>query len=340
MMEEAPEKASAWTVMICTLFMALVTGLGSIPFYFTDRLSKFWEGVSQSSAVGVMIAASYSLIQESEGFNNTWLVVGIFLGMVFIDRSQKFLHKYEDKMEFSGLKGMDAKKIVLFLGIMTLHAVGEGCGVGVSYAGPGGFPKGLLVTIAIGLHNIPEGLAVATVLASKKVPRRELTLWTITTAMPQPLLAVPAYVFVQFFSALFPFFAGFAAGCMIWISFAEIIPDALENISPTTLATSTTTSTFLFKAMQYVLEAAATEEDFFGQLRLLGAKALPLVLFLMIAAVCYQLFSSFYASKRLGRAGHQALLKLMDQNPDQNFAELSSSGWSPSKRKGKQEANV
>ena len=176
------------------------------------------------------------------------------LGMVFIDRSQKFLHKYEDKMEFSGLKGMDAKKIVLFLGIMTLHAVGEGCGVGVSYAGPHGFPKGLVITLAIALHNIPEGLAVATVLASKKVPRRELTLWTITTAMPQPLLAVPAYVFVQFFSALFPFFAGFAAGCMIWISFAEIVPDALENISPTTLATGCTATTCLFKAMQYTVD--------------------------------------------------------------------------------------
>jgi len=323
-MEVAPEKASPWTVMLCTLFMALVTGLGSIPFYFTDRLSKFWEGVSQSTAVGVMIAASYSLIQESEGFNNTWLVVGIFLGMVFIDRSQKFLHKYEDQMQFSGLKGMDAKKIVLFLGIMTLHAVGEGCGVGVSYAGPGGFPKGLLVTIAIGLHNIPEGLAVATVLASKKVPRRELTLWTITTAMPQPLLAVPAYIFVQFFSALFPFFAGFAAGCMIWISFAEIIPDALENISPTTLATGTTTSTFLFKGMQYVLEAAATEEDFLTHLKLVLHKAMPLIFFLSIATLCYQVFRIYVGKRRenLNTLGYEASSRVDQSAPRRKEANV------------------
>merc|ERR1719236_85041 len=125
---------------------------------------------------------------------------------------------------------------------MTLHAVGEGCGVGVSFGGPTGFPKGLL-------------LAVATVLASKNVGKKELTLWTIATALPQALVAVPAYMFVQVFSSLFPFFAGFAAGCMIWISFAEIIPDALENVSPSTLATATTTSTFAFKATQYSLDA-------------------------------------------------------------------------------------
>ena len=133
--------------------------------------------------------------------------------------------------------------------------------MGVSFAGPSGFPKGLLVTLAIGLHNIPEGLATATILASKSVRPREVTLWTILTALPQPLLAVPAYMFVQVFSALFPFFAGFAAGCMIWISFAEIIPDALENISPTTLATATTTTTFGYKAMQYLLETLLVVEE-------------------------------------------------------------------------------
>ena len=137
---------------------------------------------------------------------------------------------------------------------MTLHAVGEGCGVGVSYAGPQGFPKGLLITMAIGIHNIPEGLATATILASKNVGKRDMVLWTIFTALPQTLLAVPAYMFVQVFHSLFPFFAGFAAGCMIWISFAEIIPDALENVSPSTMATTTTTTTFAFKAMQYALD--------------------------------------------------------------------------------------
>ena len=84
-------KTSAWTVLWLTLFMALATGLGSVPFYFTSRLDKRSEGVCQSMAVGVMIAASYSLIQESEGLNNVWLVLGIAFGMVFIQKGHKNL---------------------------------------------------------------------------------------------------------------------------------------------------------------------------------------------------------------------------------------------------------
>ena len=33
------------------------------------------------------------------------------------------------------LKGADATKVVLVIGIMTLHSFGEGSGVGVSFAG-------------------------------------------------------------------------------------------------------------------------------------------------------------------------------------------------------------
>lgn len=51
--------------------------------------------------------------------------------------------------------------------IMTIHAFGEGSGVGVSFSGQRGRTKGTLVTLAIGIHNIPEGLAVAMVLASR-----------------------------------------------------------------------------------------------------------------------------------------------------------------------------
>ena len=128
---------------------------------------------------------------------------------------------------------------------------------------------------------------MATVLASKGIKGGELTMWTIVTAIPQPLLAVTAYAFVQVFFSLFPFFAGFAAGCMIWISFAEIIPDALENVSPTTLATATTTSTFAFKALQHTFDAAMDKEE---RARLgLGLEGLRALVFVAAALACYHL---------------------------------------------------
>lgn len=141
---------------------------------------------------------------------------------------------------FEELKGAEARKIILFLAVMAAHAVGEGSGVGVSFAGQRGWAQGTLVTLAIGLHNIPEGLAVATVMSAKGASPTRVLAWTVMTAMPQALVAVPSFMFVEAFTALLPLAMGFAAGCMMWIVFAELLPDALESLASSTVATTAT----------------------------------------------------------------------------------------------------
>lgn len=89
--------------------------------------------------------------------------------------------------------------------------------------------QGVLVTLAIGLHNVPEGLATATVLVAKGIPASHAFWWTLATSLPQPLLALPSFVFVDAFSSLLPLALGFAAGCMVWMVFAELLPDALAD---------------------------------------------------------------------------------------------------------------
>lgn len=83
------------------------------------------------------------------------------------------------------IKGADAAKVILVVGIMTLHSFGEGAGVGVSFAGSKGLSQGILVTLAIAVHNIPEGLAVSMVLASRGVSPQNAMLWSILTSLPQ-----------------------------------------------------------------------------------------------------------------------------------------------------------
>ena len=66
-----------------------------------------------------------------------------------------------------GLQGIDAKKAMLFVGVMTVHSFAEGVGMGMSFGG--GQSLGLCVCIAIAIHNIPEGIAVCLVLIPKGV---------------------------------------------------------------------------------------------------------------------------------------------------------------------------
>ena len=63
-----------------------------------------------------------------------------FAGAVFIQLIQAQLDKFGD-VKFESLSGASARKIVLVIGIMSAHALGEGCGVGVSFCGTRGWAQ-------------------------------------------------------------------------------------------------------------------------------------------------------------------------------------------------------
>ena len=216
-----------WTILIASGLTAVVTGLGVVPFFFFKDFSRWWLSIFQSVAAGLMLGACYNLIQEGGNLDPLRTIIGIVAGLLLIVAADHVItHRGED-LDVANLAGADARKALLVLGIMTAHSFAEGIGVGVSFGG--GEKLGLFITAAIAIHNIPEGLAVALVMVPKGTRPGRAALWSIFSSLPQPLMAVPAFLFVLFFKPWLPVGLGLAAGAMIWMVFAELIPDAYEG---------------------------------------------------------------------------------------------------------------
>jgi hypothetical protein len=131
----SPErKVNASDVFWMTLVMAAACGLGAVPFFFIEKLSKVWAAMANAVACGVMLAASFDLLHEAEGYGSVPLILGLVVGCLFIKFMQDWLHGYED-IKFEGFSGANAQKITLFVGIMAAHAIGEGSGVGALSSG-------------------------------------------------------------------------------------------------------------------------------------------------------------------------------------------------------------
>lgn len=230
---------------------AVATGAGALPFFFFRDLTRRWLGISNAVASGLMLAASFGLIYEGNEMDLWMTFWGIIVGLLFIILSQKLLDRYNHKVTLKDLDSADSSKILLIIGIMTLHSFTEGVSVGVSFSGS--LDLGIFITTAIAVHNIPEGLAISLVMIPRGSSPWKAVGWSIFSSIPQPLMAVPAFLFVEIFSKYLPMGLGFAAGAMIWMVFAELIPDALEDSSTSTVATTVTISVALMLVFQTLI---------------------------------------------------------------------------------------
>jgi ZIP family zinc transporter len=239
------------TVFLVALGTALATGLGAIPLLFARTSGPRALGIANAVASGVMAGASVSLVLEAFDRSISRTVLGVVAGVLFIVVVSRYLHAPHHAHDFGVLSGEDAAKGILIVAVMTVHSVAEGVGVGAAFGG--GETLGLLIAIAIAVHNVPEGLAISLVLVPRGTSVRAAAGWSIFSSLPQPLLAVPAFLFVEAFEGVLPAALGFAAGAMAWMVARELLPDALGQASSRVVAVTGVASFFAMLAFQALL---------------------------------------------------------------------------------------
>jgi ZIP family zinc transporter len=186
-----------------------------------------------------------SINNNINNFNAEKVFMGFLLGGVFIWQSKMRLDADPTaSYHLLQLEGRDAKKVLLIMAVMTLHSMTEGIGIGVSFYNAS---LGSFISATLAVHNIPEGVAIAVVMLPRGVSKLDTFLWCVASSIPQPLMAVPSYLFVEAFKPIVSVGLGFAAGAMLWVAVFELLPDASEefNSPGLTLAIASISATLL-----------------------------------------------------------------------------------------------
>jgi Predicted divalent heavy-metal cations transporter len=113
---------------------------------------------------------------------------------------------------------------------IALHNIPEGMVMGSSFAAnPNDIlaGSGIIIAIVIGLHNIPEGMAVAVPLISGGMNKPKAVFITALSGLPTTLGAIIGY----FLGLLSPIWLAislsFAAGAMLYVVFGELLPESI-----------------------------------------------------------------------------------------------------------------
>ena len=229
--------------LYATLFTWGLTAAGAaLVFFFKGMNRAVLDGMLGFTG-GVMVAASFwSLLapgiemSPGEGFVKVIpAAVGFALGAIFLYGLDKILpHLHINFKESEGIKTPWHRTTLLTLAI-TLHNIPEGLAVGVLFGGvAAGFDGATIggavaLALGIGLQNFPEGFAVAMPLRRQGLSRTKSFMYGQASAIVEPFAAVLGAWAVITFEPILPYALSFAAGAMIFVVVEEVIPETQQD---------------------------------------------------------------------------------------------------------------
>ena len=176
-------------------------------------------------AAGVMTAASvWSLLLPAIDWAalGRWSFVpaagGLWLGVLF-------LHLLERLLPAAAAERSAAMTILA----VTLHNIPEGMAVGAAYAGcvASGIATpaaALTLAVAIAIQNVPEGVIVALPLPAAGVGKGRAFLGGVLSGAVEPVAAALTVLAAPLIVPALPWLLGFAAGAMLYVVAAELLP--------------------------------------------------------------------------------------------------------------------
>lgn len=214
------------SLFIKSFIAALTSGLGGLMLYYV-KCNEVILKVSVILASILMLLCSVVLGYESmEIDGESSSIIYIIFGIVFMYILNRCLEEnIEDDFSMLSLKGKNGIRSLMIIISMCLHSIGEGISVGVSATSES--YVGLFVIISLAIHNIPEGMALSLILRKRGMSVLNASFYSFVSNLPQPLMAIPAYIFMDYFRRWLSMGLGFASGSILYIVVFELIPECL-----------------------------------------------------------------------------------------------------------------
>ena len=129
------------------------------------------------------------------------------------------------------LQDEQGRRLTLLFSAVTLHNIPEGMAVGLAFAvaaqdGLAGLAGACALALGIGIQNFPEGAAISLPLRQSGMSRCRSFAYGVLSGAVEPLFGAAAALAAGLAAPAMPWLMTFAAGAMMWVVLAEMLPHA------------------------------------------------------------------------------------------------------------------
>lgn len=225
--------------LIATIFTWLVTALGAALVIFTRRVRPTLMDAMLGFGAGVMLASSFwSLLNPSinmarELSQPPWLMacIGFLCGGSILMLGDRLLSQLAPQADMTDSR----RRCRMLVTSITLHNIPEGLAVGVAFgaltfgATEAALMGAWMLALGIGLQNFPEGAAVSLPLRREGYSRGKAFFLGQLSALVEPISGLVGVLLAMAVRQVLPFMLSFAAGAMVSVVVAELVPESQRN---------------------------------------------------------------------------------------------------------------
>ena len=220
-------------VLLTALGVGGSTIFGSLLGFVFKKISHKFSDIVLAFAAGVMLCAAVTGLilpsLEHESFSPIAMTaLGVFAGALFLnvlDKLVPHLHRLAGiDQEQHPDNAQKLNKVLLFVMAIGIHNLPEGIAAGVGF-GSGNNAQAITIAAGIALQNIPEGMVIiGPMLAVGMSPGRTFAC-ALATGIIEVLGTLLGYFAVNLSAAILPFALAFAGGTMLYVISDEMIPE-------------------------------------------------------------------------------------------------------------------
>jgi len=204
----------------------------SMPHLLQKTLLGFASGVMTAAAVWSLLIPAMEMGDADSAGRVIPAVAGFAVGIAFMLLLDVITpHQHIQESSFEGPRSKLSRVAKLTLAV-TLHNIPEGMAVGVAMAaamdsGVGISMAGALtLSLGIAIQNFPEGAIVSMPLygAGGHSRRKAFAIGTLS-GIVEPIAAAVTILLASFVMPVLPYLLAFAAGAMLYVVVEELIPE-------------------------------------------------------------------------------------------------------------------
>lgn len=229
-------------ILVVVAFSALAAftaPLGILPLRRGETVPAGLLGLANALAAGFMLGAAFVIAEAAFEHALAGVAVGAVLGIGYILWTHRVAGASE--IDLNRMTDPDPLYGYRILLVSGLHGATEGVAIGVAMLES--LPFGILVALAMAVHNVPEASVLGSVLRGAGVRLDEAAGLAIAANVGQVLLAIATFAVVPAVPGLYAVVLGFAVGALIYLAMSELLPEAYGQAGKISIALVTSVAT-------------------------------------------------------------------------------------------------